>query len=57
MDQVITTGRDLTSRVSDVLGLKYITDVQIKTSVESHAEITVTVLLTTEQEKQLLGKE
>lgn len=51
-----TLGRDLTKRVGEALNLQFIKDVQINTSVESSAELTVTILLTEEQEKKIIGE-
>lgn len=53
----LTMGRDLTKRVGEALNLQFIKDVQINTSVESStAELTVTILLTEEQEKKIIGE-
>ena len=52
----LTMGRDLTKKVGEALNLQFIKDVQINTSVESNAELTVTILLTEEQEKKIIGE-
>lgn len=53
----VTLGRDFMRRVSETLNLKFITDAKLKTGVETNAELTITILLTEEQESKILGKE
>ena len=54
--KVISTGKEFSKSVSNLLGVKYVESASLNSRVDSALELTVTILLTKEQEEKLLGK-
>ena len=55
--RTISIGNEFSKSVSELLGGALVKSASIKHESDTMIELTVTIHLTTEQEKQLLGKE